>query len=68
MSLKHTERLALVMAAAEYAWNDVEQARRWMNTPHPELEGRTPISVASIPEGAGQFEAILANLFHGLPV
>jgi putative toxin-antitoxin system antitoxin component (TIGR02293 family) len=65
---ERTERLARVMAAAEYTWNDPDQARTWMNQPHSELAGRTPLSVASTELGARAVEAVLDKLFYGLPV
>jgi len=65
---ERTERLARVMAAAEYTWDDPDQARTWMNQPHSELAGRTPLSVASTELGARAVEAVLDKLFYGLPV
>ena len=65
---ERTERLARVMAAAEYTWNDPDQARTWMNQPHSELAGRTPLSVASTELGARAVEAVLDKLFYGLPI
>ena len=65
---ERTERLARVMAAAEYVWDDPEQARAWMNRPHPELGNRTPLAVAATELGARSVEAVLDMLFYGLPV
>ena len=65
---ERTERLARVMAAAEYIWDDPDQARTWMNQPHSELAGRTPLSVATTELGARAVEAVLDKLFYGLPV
>jgi putative toxin-antitoxin system antitoxin component (TIGR02293 family) len=65
---ERTERLARVMAAAEYTWDDPDQARTWMNQPHSELAGRTPLSVATTELGARAVEAVLDKLFYGLPV
>ena len=64
---ERTERLARVLAAAEYTWDDPKQARAWMNQPHPELQGRTPLVVAKTELGARSVEAILDKLFYGLP-
>jgi putative toxin-antitoxin system antitoxin component (TIGR02293 family) len=64
---ERTERLARVLAAAEYTWDDPEQARAWMNQPHPELQGRTPLAAAKTELGARSVEAILDKLFYGLP-
>ena len=49
---ERVERLARVLAAAEYTWMDQEQARAWVNQPHPELGGQTPLSVAATELGA----------------
>ena len=65
---ERTERLARVMAAAEYTWDDPDQARTWMNKPHSELAGRTPLSVATTELGARAVEEVLDKLFYGLPV
>src|SRR5260370_30720550 len=64
---ERTERLARVMAAAEYTWDDPDQARTWMNQPHSELAGRTPLSVATTELGARAGESGLDKLFYGLP-
>jgi putative toxin-antitoxin system antitoxin component (TIGR02293 family) len=39
---ERTERLARVVAIAEDVWQDREQARRFLTTPHPEIGGKTP--------------------------
>ena len=65
---ERTERLARVMATAEYVWDDADQARQWMNRAHPELGGRTPLAVASTELGARSVEGLLDKLFYGLPV
>lgn len=62
------ERLARVFAMAEAAWGDEEEARRFMNTPHPELGGRTPLAAAMTELGARQIEEIIERGLHGLPV
>jgi putative toxin-antitoxin system antitoxin component (TIGR02293 family) len=64
---ERTERLARVLAAAEYVWDDADQARRWMNQPHPELAARTPLAAAATELGARRVEAVLDRLFYGLP-
>jgi putative toxin-antitoxin system antitoxin component (TIGR02293 family) len=64
---ERAERLARVMAAAEYTWDDAEQARIWMNEPHPELGGRTPLATATTELGARTVETVLDKLFYGLP-
>jgi len=64
---ERAERLARVMATAEYVWDDADQARQWMNRPHPELSGRTPLVAASTELGARSVEGLLDKLFYGLP-
>jgi putative toxin-antitoxin system antitoxin component (TIGR02293 family) len=63
-----TERLARVLAAAEYVWDDREQACEWINKPHPELDDRTPLQTAGTELGARRVEGLLDKLFFGLPV
>lgn len=63
-----TERLARVIAVAEYAWDDREAAREWLTKPHAELAGRTPIEAAMSELGARQVEEVLERLLYGLPV
>lgn len=65
---ERTERLARVLAAAEYTWDDVEQAKTWMNQPHPELADQTPLAAAATELGARSVEDLLDRLFYGLPV
>jgi putative toxin-antitoxin system antitoxin component (TIGR02293 family) len=65
---ERTERLARVLAAAEYVWDDREQAREWMNTPHRELDSQTPLETARTELGARRVEDLLDRLFFGLPV
>lgn len=62
------ERLARVFAMAEAAWGNLEEARRFMNAPHPELSGRTPLEAAMTELGARQVEEVLERGLHGLPV
>ncbi len=65
---EHTERLARVLAQAEYVWGDREQAREWMSKPHPELHGSTPLEAARTELGARRVEDLLDKLYYGLPV
>lgn len=64
---ERTERLARVIAAAEYAWNDREDAREWLTKPHPELGKRTPLESAMSELGARRVENLLERLFFGIP-
>jgi putative toxin-antitoxin system antitoxin component (TIGR02293 family) len=64
---ERTERIARVIASAEFVWNDRADARRFMTTPHPALRGRSPLDAALSELGARQVEEILDQIFHGLP-
>jgi putative toxin-antitoxin system antitoxin component (TIGR02293 family) len=65
---QRAERLARVFAMAEGIWHDEAEARRFMNTPHLELNGRTPLDVAMTEVGARQVEEVIERGRHGLPV
>jgi len=64
---ERTERLARVIAAAEYVWDDRDEARRWLNAPHPELDDRSPLRIALTDLGARRVETVLDRIFYGLP-
>jgi putative toxin-antitoxin system antitoxin component (TIGR02293 family) len=64
---ERTERMARVVANAEYVWGDRDDARRFLTTPHPALRRRRPIDAAMTELGARQVEEILGKIFHGLP-
>jgi putative toxin-antitoxin system antitoxin component (TIGR02293 family) len=65
---ERTERLARIIAAAEAVWDDQNDARKWLTTPHPELGDRAPIECALTELGARQVESLLDRLQYGLPV
>ena len=62
-----TERLARVIALAEMLWDDEAEARRFLSTPHPELNRRKPIEAALTELGARQVEDIVNRALYGLP-
>jgi putative toxin-antitoxin system antitoxin component (TIGR02293 family) len=64
---ERTERLARVVATAEDVWQDRDQARRFLTTPHPEIGGRTPVDAARTELGARQAEEVMARIVYGLP-
>ena len=64
---ERTERLARVVAMAEEVWDDREQARRFLTTPHPEIGGKTPLDAALTELGARQAEEVMARILYGLP-
>lgn len=57
-----------VRAIAEYVLGDADEARRFLQAPHPELGGRLPIEVAATEPGAREVQAILWKAFYGIPV
>jgi putative toxin-antitoxin system antitoxin component (TIGR02293 family) len=63
-----TERLARVIALAEQLWDDTPSAQRFLNTPHPELGGRTPLDCAGSELGARAVEDVVTRALYGLPV
>jgi putative toxin-antitoxin system antitoxin component (TIGR02293 family) len=64
---ERTERLARVIATAEYAWDAAEDTYRFLTTPHPQLGGKTPMAAALTELGARQVEQILEKILFGLP-
>ena len=62
------ERLARVFAQARDVWGDEDGARRFLNTPHAELNSRTPFEIAATEDGARQVEEVIERGRHGLPV
>ncbi|MCC6367859.1 MAG: DUF2384 domain-containing protein [Bryobacterales bacterium] len=64
---ERTERLARVVAMAEDVWQDRDQARRFLTTPHPEIGGKTPLDAALTELGARQAEEVMARILYGLP-
>ena len=64
---ERTERLARIVAIAEDVWQDREQARRFLTTPHPEIGGKTPLDAALTELGARQAEEVMARIVYGLP-
>ena len=61
------ERLARVLAFAEYVLDDRDEARQWMNAPHRELDGKSPLEAAQTEIGARRVESVLNKLLFGLP-
>ena len=64
---ERTERLARVIAAAEYVWDDRDDARTWLNTSHPELDNASPLETAMTELGARRVEMLLDQIFYGIP-
>jgi putative toxin-antitoxin system antitoxin component (TIGR02293 family) len=64
---ERTERIARVVAMAEEVWQDREQARRFLTTPHAELRNKSPLDAALTELGARQAEEVMARIVYGLP-
>ena len=60
------ERLARVVALAKHVFNDANEARAWLSTPHLMLR-RMPIEAAATDLGARQVERLLHNIEYDLP-
>lgn len=61
-----TERLARIFATAQYVWGNEEDARAFLNTPHPMLKGSSPLDVSLTELGARRVEELLWKLFYGI--
>ncbi len=64
---KRTVRVARVIAAAEYVWDDKYDARAWLVRPHAELGGASPLESALTELGARRVEVLLERIFYGIP-
>jgi putative toxin-antitoxin system antitoxin component (TIGR02293 family) len=64
---ERTERLARVIASAEVVWDDRADAKDWLLTPHPELNGKKPLDAAMSELGARQVEELLDRIYYGIP-
>ena len=60
------ERLARVFATAEYVWNSEDDARAFLGSPHPMLQGCTPLDVSLTELGARRVEELLWKLYYGI--
>ena len=63
---ERAERLARIFATTEFVWNSEADARVFLNTPHPMLQGRTPLDVSMSELGARRVEELLWKLFYGI--
>lgn len=63
---ERTERLARIYATAQYVWNSDDDARAFLHTPHPLLQGRMPLDVSLTEIGARRVEELLWRLYHGI--
>lgn len=65
---ERVERLARIMALAEFVMEDHTEAQVFMAEPHAMLGERSPIEAAATELGARQVENILWKLEYSLPV
>lgn len=63
---ERAERIARVTALARQALDDDDEARTWLNEPHPML-GARPIDLAATDLGARMVERLLHDIEHSLP-
>jgi putative toxin-antitoxin system antitoxin component (TIGR02293 family) len=62
------ERVVRLTALAEQVWESPEDAREFLTSPHPMLEGQAPLDLAATDLGARRVEALLWKLEYSLPV
>ena len=65
---ERVERLARLMALAEHVWENRDDAREFLGSRHPMLDGKSPLEMAETELGARRVERLLMNLEYGLPV
>ncbi len=63
---ERTERVARLFVHARRALGTEAEAREFMTTPHPELDGRTPLDAAKTDLGTRRTEQLLNALEYGL--
>ena len=63
---ERTERVARLFVHARSALGSEAEARAFMTTPHPQLDGRSPIDAAKTDLGTRRTEQILNALEYGL--
>ncbi|MGD0830712.1 MAG: antitoxin Xre/MbcA/ParS toxin-binding domain-containing protein [Terracidiphilus sp.] len=61
-------RLGHILALAERVWGNETDATEWLNSPHSELRGMTPLSLLKTEAGGRAVEALLGALEFGFPV
>jgi putative toxin-antitoxin system antitoxin component (TIGR02293 family) len=63
---ERTERIARLFVHARRALGTEVEAREFMTSPHPELEGRTPLEASKTDLGTRRTEQLLNALEYGL--
>jgi putative toxin-antitoxin system antitoxin component (TIGR02293 family) len=61
-------RVSRIRTEAKRVWGNAADAAEWLNHPHCELGGATPISLVRTETGVRTVEALLAALGSGFPV
>jgi putative toxin-antitoxin system antitoxin component (TIGR02293 family) len=61
-------RLMHILSLAERVWGNETDATEWLNGPHMELRGATPLSLLKTEAGGRAVEALLGALEFGFPV
>lgn len=63
---ERAERLARIFATTAYVWDSEEDARLFLTTSHPMLQGRRPLDVSMTELGARRVEELLWRLYYGI--
>jgi putative toxin-antitoxin system antitoxin component (TIGR02293 family) len=61
------ERIARIVATAEFVWDDETDARHFLLAANPCLDARRPLDVAMSEIGARRVEALLWDIYYGHP-
>jgi putative toxin-antitoxin system antitoxin component (TIGR02293 family) len=61
-------RLSHILSMADRIWGSESDATEWLNSPHPELQGATPLALLKTEAGGRAVEALLGALEFGFPV
>jgi putative toxin-antitoxin system antitoxin component (TIGR02293 family) len=67
MKTQELERLSRIFDLAVYVWNSEADAREFLDSKHPMLNGRTPIDVSATEVGARSVEELLLKIYFGIP-
>jgi putative toxin-antitoxin system antitoxin component (TIGR02293 family) len=61
-----SEEAKRVIAHAESAFEDKEQAAQWLRTPNRVLDGRTPLELLATAAGAKRVDTVLGRIEWGI--
>jgi putative toxin-antitoxin system antitoxin component (TIGR02293 family) len=67
MRTQELERLSRIIDLAVYVWNSEADAREFLDSTHPMLNGRTPLGVSATEVGARSVEELLLRIYFGIP-